>query len=157
MSDALLRCDTVDVTTEGQGQRSKFTVKGGTISLFCYGYRCEVTCRLLFVEFFIPKWSYLLPLTRYKVNMSKLTAFWRGWVSLSQDFRGSGRPSGIFFGWWKTRHILLSFSEVCIILCSVVLTEYGHVTDRQTDRQMDGIAIAIVQCLQCKHLRCSTL
>jgi len=29
---------------------------------------------------------------------------------LSQDFRGSGRPWGIFFGFYKTRHILLSDS-----------------------------------------------
>jgi len=35
---------------------------------------------------------------RRRQNVSKLTAFWRGWVSLSQDFRGSGPPSGIFFG-----------------------------------------------------------
>jgi len=30
----------------------------------------------------------LLPLTRYKAKVSKLTAFWTGWASLSQDFRG---------------------------------------------------------------------
>jgi len=32
-----------------------------------------------------------------KQNVSKLTAFLRGWVSLSQYFRGRGRPWGIFF------------------------------------------------------------
>jgi len=39
---------------------------------------------------------------------------------------GRGRPCGIFFGFYKTRHILLSDS----------------MADRRTDRQTDGIAIA---------------
>jgi len=66
--------------------------------------------------------------------MSTLTAFWRGWVSLSQDFRGKGRHSGIIFGFWKTRHIFLSDSGNCIVLRAVVLTQYRRVTD--------GIAVA---------------
>ena len=70
--------------------------------------------------------------------MSKLTAFWRGWVSLSQYFRGRGRAYGIFFGFYKTRHILLSDSANCTMLRAVGLTQYRRVTDRQTD----GIAIA---------------
>jgi len=67
-----------------------------------------------------------------------LAAFRRGWVTLSQDFRGRGRPSGIFFGLYKTRHILLSDSANCTVLRAVVLTQYWHVTDRRTD----GIAVA---------------
>jgi len=59
-------------------------------------------------------------------------------VSLSQDFRGRGRPSGIFFGFCKTRHSLLSDSANCTVLRAVVLTQYRCVTDRQTDRQTDG-------------------
>jgi len=74
--------------------------------------------------------------------VSKLTAFWRGWVSLSQDFRGRDRPWEIFFGFYKTRHILLSDNANCTVLRAVVLTQYRHVTDRQTDRQTDGIVIA---------------
>jgi len=41
-------------------------------------------------------------------NVSKLVAFRRGWVSLSQHFRESGRPLGIFFGWRKTKHIMVA-------------------------------------------------
>ena len=35
----------------------------------------------------------------------------------------------IFFGFYKTRHILLSDSANCIVLRAVVLTEYRRVTD----------------------------
>ena len=51
---------------------------------------------------------------------------------------GRGRPSGIFFGFYKTRHILLSDSANCTVLCAAVLTQCRRVTDRQTD----GIAVA---------------
>jgi len=83
---------------------------------------------------------YLLPLMRYKAKRVKTHCFLEGWVSLSPDFRGRDRPSGIFFGLYKTRHILLSNSANCTVLLlrAVVLTHYRRVTDRQTD----GIAIA---------------
>ena len=59
---------------------------------------------------------------------------------------GRCRPCGIFFGFYKTRHILLSDSANCSVLRAVVLTQYRRVTDeqtdRQTDRQTDGIAVA---------------
>ena len=59
---------------------------------------------------------------------------------------GRGRPWGIFFGFYKTRHILLSDSPNCTVLHAVVLTQYRRVTDgqsdRQTDGQTDGIAVA---------------
>jgi len=86
----------------------------------------------------------------YKANVSKLTAFWRGWVILSHDFRGRGCPWGIFFGFYKTRHILLSVSANCTVLHAVVLTQYWHVTDRQTD----GIAVASTV-LAMRALRCT--
>jgi len=51
---------------------------------------------------------------------------------------GRGRPWGIFFfGFYKTRHILLSNSANCIVLRAVVLTQYRRVTDRQTDRRTE--------------------
>ena len=74
---------------------------------------------------------------RYKAKRVKTHCFWRGWVSLSQDFRGRGHPSGIFFGFYKTKHILLSDSANCTMLHAVVLTQYRRVTDGQ----MDGIAV----------------
>jgi len=55
---------------------------------------------------------------------------------------GRGRPWGIFFGFYKTRHILLSDSADCTVLHAVVLTQYRRVTDGQTDGETDGIAIA---------------
>jgi len=55
---------------------------------------------------------------------------------------GRGHPWGIFFGFYKTRHILLSDSVNCSVLRAVVLTQYRHVIDGWTDRQTDGIAIA---------------
>jgi len=57
---------------------------------------------------------------------------------LSEYFRGRGRPWGIFFGFYKTRHILLSDGANCTVLRAVVLTQYRRVTDGQTD----GIAVA---------------
>ena len=44
-----------------------------------------------------------------------------------------GRPWGIFFGFYKTRYILLSDSANCTVLRAVVLTQFWHVTDGQTD------------------------
>jgi len=44
-----------------------------------------------------------------------------------------GHPWGIFFGFSKTRHILLSNSANCTVLRAVVLTQYRSVTDGQTD------------------------
>ena len=70
--------------------------------------------------------------------MSKLAAFRRG-RSLGAKISGErGRPWGIFFGFYKTRHILLSDSAYCTVLRAVVLTQYRRVTDGQTD----GIAMA---------------
>ena len=51
---------------------------------------------------------------------------------------GRGRLWGIFFGFYKTRHILLADIANCTVLCAVVLTQCRRVTDRQTD----GNAIA---------------
>ena len=53
---------------------------------------------------------------------------------------GRNRPWGIFFGFYKTRHILLSNSANCTVLRAVVLTQYRRVTDgqRQTDRRTEG-------------------
>jgi len=51
---------------------------------------------------------------------------------------GRGRPWGIFFGFYKTRHILLSNGVNCTMLRAVVLTQYRRVTDGQTDRRTDG-------------------
>jgi len=46
---------------------------------------------------------------------------------------GRGRPWGIFFGFYKTRRILLSESANYTVLRAVVLMQYRRVTDGQTD------------------------
>ena len=46
---------------------------------------------------------------------------------------GRGRPWGIFFGFYKTRHVLLSNGANCTVLRAAVSTQYRRVTDRQTD------------------------
>jgi len=58
---------------------------------------------------------------------------------LEPKFQGEGVvPGEYFFGFYKTRPILVSNSANCTVLRAVVLTQYQSVTDRQTD----GIAVA---------------
>ena len=45
---------------------------------------------------------------------------------------GRGRSWGIFFGLYKTRHILLSDSANCIVLRAFVFTQYRRMADRRT-------------------------
>ena len=90
---------------------------------------------------------YLLRLRRYKAKRVK-TRRLQEWVGhFERKFQGGrGRPWGTFFGFYKTRHILLSSGANCTVLRAVVVTQYRRVTDRQTDRrtdgQTDGIAVA---------------
>jgi len=70
--------------------------------------------------------------------VSRLAAIRRGRAVRAKISEGRGRPWGKFFGFYKTRHILLSERANCTVLRAVVLTQYRRVTDRQTD----GIAIA---------------
>ena len=71
--------------------------------------------------------------------MSKLAAFGRGRSLGAKISGGRGHPWGIFFGFYKTRHILLSDGANCTMLRAVVLTQYRHVTetDRWTDRRTE--------------------
>ena len=66
--------------------------------------------------------------------MSRLAAIRRGSLG-AKISGGKGRPGEYFFGFYKTRHILLSDSANCTVLRAVVLTKYRR--DRQTDRQTD--------------------
>ena len=68
------------------------------------------------------------------------------WAQISE---GRGRPWGIFFGFYKTRHILLSNGGNCTVLRADVLTQYRRVTDRQTDRRTE--LPLLIQRLQCEH------
>jgi len=57
------------------------------------------------------------------------------WVGhLEPKFQGKGVvPGEYFFGFYKTRHILLSDSANCTVVRAVVLTQYWCVTDRRTE------------------------
>ena len=80
---------------------------------------------------------------RYKAKRVKTRSL-QEWVGhFEPKFQGGrGRPWGIFFGFYKTRHILLSNGANYTVLRAVVLTQYRRVTDGQTYRQTDGIAVA---------------
>ena len=66
--------------------------------------------------------------------------------SLGAKISGGGSSLGNIFGFYKTRHILLSNGANCTVLRAVILTQYRRVTDKQTDgrtdRRTDGIAVA---------------
>jgi len=50
---------------------------------------------------------------------------------------GRGRPCGIFFAFYKTRHILLSDSANCTMLHAIVSTQCRRVTDGRMDGQTE--------------------
>ena len=50
-------------------------------------------------------------------------------------FQGKRSSLRNIFGFYKTRHILLSDSANCTVLRAVVLTHYRRVTDGRTDRR----------------------
>jgi len=93
-----------------------------------------------------------------------------GGRSLAAKISGEGVvPGQYIFGFYKTRHILLSNSANCTVLRTVVFTQYRRVTDRRTDKQTDGrtdgIAVAstgnasiTARCKNCytKFLTCLT-
>jgi len=67
------------------------------------------------------------------------TCYQEGEVSLNQDFKGEGVfPLEYFFGFYKTRRILLSDGANCTVLRALVLTQYRRVPDGQTDGRTDG-------------------
>jgi len=77
---------------------------------------------------------YLLRLRRYKAKCVKSRCL-QEWVShLELKCQGEGVvPEEDFFGFYKTRHILLSDSTNCTVLRAVVLTQYRRVTDGRTE------------------------
>jgi len=74
--------------------------------------------------------------------LSRLAAIRRGRSASAKISGRRGRPWGIFFGFYKTSHILLSDSANFTVLHAVVFTQYRRVTDGRTDRQTDGLAVA---------------
>jgi len=60
-----------------------------------------------------------------------------GWSLGAKISGGRGRPWGIFFGFYKTRRILLADSVNCTVLRAVVLVDTIPACDGLTDRQME--------------------
>jgi len=82
---------------------------------------------------------YLLRLRRYKAKCVKTRCLQEGVGHLEPQFQGEGVvPEEYFFGFYKTRHIVLSDSANCTMLRAVVFTQYRRVTDRRTDGRTDG-------------------
>ena len=78
--------------------------------------------------------SHYLRLRRYKAKGVKTRCYQEGVGQFERRFQGEGVvPGEYFFGFYKTRHILLSDIANCNVLRAVVLTQYRRVTDRQTD------------------------
>jgi len=102
---------------------------------------------------------YLLRLRRYKAKRVKTRCYQEGVGHLKPRFLGEGAvPGEYFFGFYKTRHILLSNCANCAVFSlifsqkmgiiataapkwksfrAVVLTQYRRVMDGQTERQTE--------------------
>ena len=76
-------------------------------------------------------------------NRSKSAFFEGGWVTLSADFRGKGASPTNHCWCQRTRVIAVSCGIKIFAVRCLVLSQYTHLTDGQTDRQTDRIATAI--------------
>jgi len=65
-------------------------------------------------------------------------------VSSSEDFRGRGRPCGIFFGFYKLDTFCYPTVQTapCYVPSFYTIPACDGRTDRQTDGRTDGIAVA---------------
>jgi len=73
---------------------------------------------------------YLLRLRRYKAKGVKTRCYQEGVGQFERRFQGEEVVLGeYFFGFYKTRHILLSDSANCTVLRAFVLPQYRCVTD----------------------------
>jgi len=98
-------------------------------------------CKTVHVRYLISWWVLVLSLTvealQGKMCQNSLLSG-RGRSVSTNISGGIGRHWGIFFGFYKTRHILLSGGANCTVLRAVVSTQYRRVTDGRTDGRMDG-------------------
>jgi len=70
-------------------------------------------------------------LRRYKAKGVKNSCYQEGVGQFERRFQGERSSLGnMFFGFYKTRHILLSDSANRTVLRAVVLTQYRRVTNR---------------------------
>ena len=86
-------------------------------------------------------------------NRSKSAFFEGGWVTLSADFRGKGASPTNHCWCQKTRVIAVSCGIKIFAVRCLVLSQYTHLTDRQTDRRTDGqnSDSNTVRCITCSR------
>ena len=78
---------------------------------------------------------YLLRLRRYKAKGVNSRCCQEGIGQFQPKFQGKGVvPGEYFFGFYKTRHILLSDSANCTVLRTVLLAQFRRVTDGRNCR-----------------------
>ena len=82
-------------------------------------------------------------------NRSKLAFFEGGWVTLSADFRGKGASPTNHCWYQSSRVITLSCGIKISAAHHLVLSQYTHLTDRQTDRQ--NCDSNTVRCIICSR------
>ena len=70
-------------------------------------------------------------------NRSKSAFFEGGWVTLSADFRGKGASPTNHSSCQKTRVIAVSCGIKIFAVRCLVLSQYTHLTDGQTDRRTE--------------------
>jgi len=94
----------------------------------------ESPCRVL-VKCIIERLLLSLTVEALQGKMSQNSLPSGGGRSLGAKISGGKGSSlgNIFFGFYKTRHILVSEGANCTVLRAVVLTQYRRVTDRRTE------------------------
>ena len=105
------------------------------LSQFCLSVCLSDACIELF--------RYLLRLRRYEWKSVEVGVFRRGWVALSEDFRGKGASPTNHCWCQKTRVIAVSCGIKMFAVRHLVLSQYTRVTDRRTDGQTDRITTRI--------------
>jgi len=90
-----------------------------------------------FLFVIIELFSLALTVEALQVRTSQDSLLSGGVGHFEPRFQGKGSPWAISFGFYKTRHILLSDSANCNVLRAVVLTQYRRVSDGRKDGRTD--------------------
>ena len=85
-------------------------------------------------------------------NRSKSAFFEGGWVTLSADFRVKGASPTNHCWCQKTRVIAVSCGIKIFAVRCLVLSQYTHLTDGQTDKRTDGQTDRISTAIPCVAL-----
>ena len=100
---------------------------------------------------------YVLWLRRYEWRSVKVSVFHRGWIILSADIRVKWALPNNHCWCQKTRAIAISCGIKISAVHLLVLSQYTHLTDGQTDRQTDVQTDRIVTAIPCVALHAVTL